>query len=55
MKKLNELYKCDSNVNITGVSINSKETKEGDIFVCIRGAKVDRHDYIDEAIKNGAN
>ena len=54
MKKLNELYKCDSNVNITGVSINSKETKEGDIFVCIRGAKVDRHDYIDEAIKNGA-
>lgn len=55
MKKLNELYNCDSDVNITGVSINSKETKVGDIFVCIKGAKVDRHDFIDEAIANGAS
>lgn len=54
MKKLNELYKCNSDVVITGVSINSKETKEGDIFVCVHGAKVDRHDFINEAIKNGA-
>ena len=55
MKRLNELYNCDSDVIITGVSINSKETKQGDIFVCIKGANVDRHDYIDEAIKNGAS
>ncbi len=55
MKRLNELYDVDSDVMITGVSINSKETKKGDIFVCVHGAKVDRHDFIDDAIKNGAS
>lgn len=55
MKKLCELYDCSSDVVITGVSINSKEIKKGDIFVCIRGETADRHDFIDEAIKNGAS
>ena len=54
MKRLNELYKVDSDVLIKGVSINSNDINEGDIFVCIKGNKVDRHDYIDDAIKNGA-
>ena len=55
MKKLNELYNVDSNVEITGVSINSKEINKGDIFVCTMGVNADRHDFIDEAIKNGAS
>ena len=54
MKRLNELYKVDSDVLIKGISINSNDINEGDIFVCIKGNKVDRHDYIDDAIKNGA-
>ncbi len=33
---------------------NSKLVKEGQIFVAIKGHTVDGHDYIDEAIKNGA-
>ena len=55
MKKLNELYNVDSNVEINGVSINSKEINKGDIFVCTMGVNADRHDFIDEAIKNGAS
>lgn len=34
---------------------NSKLIKEGQIFVTIKGHTVDGHDFIDEAIKNGAS
>lgn len=34
---------------------NSKLVKEGQIFVAIKGYTVDGHDFIDEAIKNGAS
>ena len=33
---------------------NSKLIKDGQIFVAINGNTVDGHDYIEEAIKNGA-
>ena len=55
MKKLNELYDVDSNVEINGISINSKEIKPGELFVCTMGVTADRHDFIDEAISNGAS
>ena len=55
MKKLNELYNVDSDVEVTGISINSKEIKKGNIFVCTMGVTADRHDFIDEAIANGAS
>lgn len=54
MIKLNKLYKCDYDIDITGISINSKTTTKGDIFVCIKGNTCDRHDFTDEAIQNGA-
>lgn len=54
MTKLNKLFKCNYDVNIEGISVNSKDTHPGDLFVCIKGATVDRHDFIEEAIKNGA-
>lgn len=34
---------------------NSKEVSKGQIFVAIKGETVDGHDYIEEAIKNGAS
>lgn len=55
LKKLSELYNCEFNDVITGISINSKQIKKGDLFVCIKGIAADRHDYIDEAIQNGAS
>ena len=56
MKKLNELYpNCNSDVLIKGIKINSKEIEDGDLFVCTMGVNADRHDFIDEAVKNGAS
>ena len=53
--KLRDLYpNIESDEEITGIAINSKEVKDGNIFVCIKGATTDRHDYIDDAINNGA-
>ena len=55
MKTLNELYpEVNSEVLIKGVKINSKEVEEGDLFVCTKGVTRDRHDFIFDAIKNGA-
>lgn len=56
MKKLNELYPdCGyEDVLVQGIKINSKEIMPGDIFVCTMGVTADRHDFIEEAIQNGA-
>ena len=37
------------------IKTNSKEIKEGDIFVAIKGINNDGHDFINEAISNGAS
>ena len=56
MKKLSELYPgVNSDVMIKRISINSKEIEEGDLFVCTMGVTADRHDFIPEAVKNGAS
>ncbi len=39
---------------ITGIEISSKKIKKGNIFICIKGTRDDGHNYIEEAIKNGA-
>lgn len=54
MKKLNELYDCNYDVEIKGIKINSKEIEKGDLFICTKGVTADRHDFIDSAIENGA-
>ena len=39
---------------VTSVSTNSKEAKEGTLFVPIIGEKVDAHDFIESALEQGA-
>lgn len=41
-------------VEITGISYNSKTTKSGDIFVCLVGEHSDGHDYFKSAVESGA-
>jgi len=41
-------------VEINGISINSKKIKTGDLFLSITGFKKDGHDFALEAVKNGA-
>lgn len=55
MKKLSEIYDIDSQVLVKNVKINSKEVEKGDIFLCTMGVTADRHDFIDEAVRNGAS
>jgi len=56
MKKLDELYPgIGVDTLIKGIKINSQEVEEGDLFVCTMGVTRDRHDFIDDAIKNGAS
>ena len=42
------------NVEISGISYNSKTTKKGDIFVCLTGEYTDGHKYAKDAVENGA-
>lgn len=54
MKKLNELIDCNIDVLVKGIKINSRDIKEGDLFVCTNMGTMDRHLFIDDAIKKGA-
>lgn len=55
--KLSQLLNKDvqNDIDIQGIKTNSKTVNKGDLFVCIKGANTDRHDYIDEAISNGVS
>ena len=55
MKKLSELYPgCGSDVQVGGICINSRYCQPGDLFVCVQGVTADRHDFVEDAVKNGA-
>lgn len=34
--------------------VDSREVKTGDVFVAIKGARVDGHDFVNQAVQNGA-
>ena len=44
----------NSDVVITGVSINAAEVKSGDLFIALPGTKTHGMNFIDQAISNGA-
>ncbi|GGA83895.1 UDP-N-acetylmuramoyl-L-alanyl-D-glutamate--2,6-diaminopimelate ligase [Ornithinibacillus halotolerans] len=49
-KQFSTLY----DIEINEIKMDSREITNGDLFVCINGFTVDGHDYVDEAIENGA-
>ena len=42
------------NVEITGLSYNSKTTDDGNIFICLAGENTDGHNFVKDAEKRGA-
>ncbi len=55
--KLSNLIKCNkelSEIEIAGVTCNTAEIKPGYLFVCIKGAKFDGHDFAKLACEKGA-
>jgi UDP-N-acetylmuramoyl-L-alanyl-D-glutamate--2,6-diaminopimelate ligase len=43
-----------TNVTVSGIAIDSRAVKPGDLFVAMQGGSVDGHHYISKAIENGA-
>jgi UDP-N-acetylmuramoyl-L-alanyl-D-glutamate--2,6-diaminopimelate ligase len=41
-------------IDIKEIQYDSRKIKDGDVFFCIEGYKVDGHKYIQNAISNGA-
>lgn len=41
-------------LEITGVNIDSRQVKPGDIFIAMRGTQVDGHRFIPMAVEKGA-
>ena len=46
--------KGNLDLDINGIEKNSKDVKEGFLFVAIKGFAVDGHKFIEDAIKKGA-
>lgn len=53
--KLNELINCNYDVEISGIKTNSSQVKNDDLFICTDVGTMDRHLFIDDAIKKGAS
>ena len=54
MKKLNQLVKCNYDIEILGIATDSRNVKEGYLFIATKGFHVDHYDFIDDAIERGA-
>ena len=52
---LAKTLKNKKNYFFNGVSINSKTLKNNNLFVAIKGKRKDGHNFLNSAIKNGAN
>ncbi|MCH7784484.1 MAG: hypothetical protein IIB06_03575, partial [Bacteroidetes bacterium] len=51
---MNELLAAVISENPPNICVDSRLIKAGDIFVAIKGSACDGHDFIDQAIANGA-
>jgi UDP-N-acetylmuramoyl-L-alanyl-D-glutamate--2,6-diaminopimelate ligase len=47
--------KGDLEVSVSGLSLNSKDVASSHLFVALAGEKIDGHEFIEDAIKNGAS
>ena len=47
--------KGDTDIDITGVNIDSRKIRDGHLFVAMRGTQVDGHTFIGKALEQGAN
>lgn len=43
-----------ANVDVMGVAYDSRKVKQGDVFIAMKGEKVDGHRFINDAFKQGA-
>ena len=51
---LSKLFKNAPDIEIEALNIDSRKACKNSIFFCVKGLKTDGHNYIEQAIKNGA-
>lgn len=49
-----DIYKGYENIEINNLHYDSRKIEEGDLFVALKGAVTDAHQYIDAVLKKGA-
>lgn len=49
------IYEADLNFEIHDIQIDSRLIQKNELFICIEGYTVDGHDFVEEAVKRGAN
>lgn len=54
MKRLSELFEIDNDMKIYSIHSDSRYVKPYSVFFCIEGLSVDGHQYVDDAIFQGA-
>ena len=54
IKAINGISNINSNIKIKDIKTDSRKINKGDLFIAIKGDKYNGHNFIDEAIKNGA-
>lgn len=47
-------FEGDSAISIQSVEMDSRLVKQGSLFICIEGYTTDGHEYIEQAVENGA-
>lgn len=55
MKKIRDLIECSYDIDISGITDDSRNVRKGFVFVATNGYFVDHFDYIDDAIENGCS
>lgn len=50
----NEIISGSNEIDVERISYDSRKVAKNSVFVCINGINVNGHDYINEAIRNGA-
>lgn len=54
-KDLSEIFQQSIAYGVCDISTDSREVKNGDLFVAINGENVDGHDFVKQALNNGAS
>ena len=49
------LLNIDSDLNIKGISIDSRSVEPGNMFIAMNGENIDGHDKIADAVESGAS
>ena len=50
-----KLLQGEISSTVTGVSIDSRKIKRGNVFIAVKGARFDGHNFIQKAIRSGAS